>query len=279
VSFREQILARRSSFSRIPSKKVRRVAWQLVTLRPRVVRWKTRLVVTRLLRPVVVWLFNRRAVAKLTRRAHVLCLGDSNVLILRQLRLPGVWLQRYGLGGATAGRIPNPVPDALSSEGFDERLSRARPWQQVLYMLGGVDCSFVIWHHAREHGLEVETVFQEMVDAYGQRIQQTIEMGFKRVLIVTPPLPTMGDEQRTRGLRGQVTGTHRQRTELTLRFKVEMERRCQELGAVFVDVTSEQLDPETGLIASRFVREGRNHHLKEEPYREIVARRLAALDW
>ena len=53
----------------------------------------------------------------------------------------------------------------------------------------------------------------------------------------------------------------------------------QSYGAVFVDVTSEQLDPQTGLIASRFVREDKNHHLKPEPYKEVVRRELAALDW
>jgi hypothetical protein len=209
----------------------------------------------------------------------VLCLGDSNVLILRRLDLRGAWLHRFGLGGATASGIQNPAPDARSSEQFTSRLSRARPWQQVLYMLGGVDCSFVIWHYAREQQRDVQDVLGDTVDAYGERIRHTIEMGFERVLVVSPPLPTMDDMRRTKGLRGQVPGTLLERTNLTREFNAEIQRRCEELGAVFVDVTSEQLDPETGLISSRFVREGKNHHLAEEPYREIVARKLAALDW
>ena len=58
-------------------------------------------------------------------------------------------------------------------------------------MLGGVDCSFVIWHHAGEHGLDVGDVLRDTVDAYGERIRQTLEMGFERVLVVSPPLPAV----------------------------------------------------------------------------------------
>jgi hypothetical protein len=279
MTLRQQILARRSSFSWIPSRKVRRWGWRLLGLRPRVVRVKTRRLLTLVMRPVVAWLFNRRLIARLTRRKHVLCLGDSNVLILRRLGLRGAWFHRFGLGGATAGWIDNPVPDAISSENFSSRLARARPWQQVLYMLGGVDCSFVIWHHAQEHSLDMQVVYRDTIEAYSERIRQTIAMGFERVLVVSPPLPTMSDEHRTRGLRGKVPGTHTERTKLTRQFNDDMQRRCEQLGAVFVDVTSEQLDPETGLIAARFVREGRNHHLEPEPYKEIVARKLGELDW
>jgi hypothetical protein len=147
-------------------------------------------------------------------------------------------------------------------------------------MLGGVDCSFVIWYHAQRRNLSASELLHDAVEGYSELIRQTIEMGFPRVLVVSPPLPTMGDVKRPKNLRGSVAGTQLERTKLILQFNDAMRERCRELGAVFVDVTSDQLDPSTGLIAARFVREGvRNHHLAPEPYQELVAAKLAALEW
>jgi hypothetical protein len=244
-------------------------------------------VVRKLLRPISDWAFNRRVVAQVTGRTHVLCVGDSNVMILRGLRLPGVWLHRFGLGGATASGLENPKAarespkiGAWPSRHILPRLARARPWQQVLFMLGNVDCSFVIWHHARESGREVQELLRLAVDGYSELLTRTLEMGFERVVAVGPPLPTMGDGWRPANARGQVTATQRERTELTLQFTAAMQERCAELGVPFIDVANEQLDPATGVIAGRFVRkELRNFHPEPEPYRELITRRLAALGW
>ena len=247
---------------------------------PRKIRRFFRRPALKVLRLVRNWLFNRRVLARLRRCTNVLCIGDSNVLILRDIDLGSVWLHRFILGGATVSGLENPIEEALPSELILPRLSRARPWHQVLYKLGGVDCTFVLWHHARERGLDVQDLFQVAVDGYSELIRRTIAMGFRRVLVVSPPLPTMGDSERPRNPRGSVDATQQERTQLILQFNAAIETRCRELGAIFVDVTTEQLDPNTGLIARRFVREDtRNNHLAVEPYRELVAGKLAALDW
>jgi hypothetical protein len=250
-------------------------------IRPRRIRRLARQGTLKVLRPIVDWLFHRRALAKLLGRTHVLCIGDSNVMVLRGIDLPGVWLYRIGLGGATVSGIQNPDPAALSSDEIGPRLARAQPWHQVLFMLGGVDCSFVIWYYARERGVDAQDLLRDAVEGYGELIRQTIARGFRRVLVVSPPLPTMGDSERPANFRGSVEATQLERTRAVLEFNAAIERRCRELGAEFVDVTSEQLDPDTGLIARRFVREDnkRNHHLALEPYRDVVARKLAALNW
>ena len=146
-------------------------------------------------------------------------------------------------------------------------------------MLGGVDCSFVIWHHANERNLKVHDVLQYAIDAYSELIRQAVEMGFPRVMVVSPPLPTMGDSDRPESLRGQVAATQLQRTALTREFNAAIEHRCRELGAVFIDLTGEQLDPDTGLIAQRFVRPAPDHHLAPGPYRALMTRKLSALGW
>jgi hypothetical protein len=79
-------------------------------------------------------------------------------------------------------------------------------------------------------------------------------------------------------LRKTVTASQRERTELTLRFNSELRRRCMELGVVFVDVTSGHLDPRTGLIDPRFLRETEHdHHLADEPYARLIAGQLRDL--
>lgn len=228
------------------------------------------------------WAFNRRALALARRREHVICLGDSHVKVMRHVRLPGAWLRPYGVGGATASGIMNPNSQTQSFVAFSDRLRRAKRWQSVLFLLGEVDCGFVIWHRAQRHGISVEEQLEQTLDAYQSFIGRTVGLGFRRVLVLSAPLPTIRDTPSEWGdvanLRKEVTASLEQRTELTLRFNEQLRRRCERVGATFVDVTSAQLDGATGLIAERFRREhSRNHHLADEPFSELIAGQLRSL--
>ena len=229
------------------------------------------------------WSFNRRIFARALRRDHVLCLGDSHVAILRKVQVPGVWFRVAPLGGATASGVLNPQSKTRSLSKFTAQLHRAKQWQQILLQLGEVDCGYLIWHRANRHGLTIEEQLAHTLDSYSKFIEMVSGMGFRRVIVLSVPLPTIRDLPsewggRVANLRKEVTATQVDRTNLTLRFNAELSERCNAIGATFVDVTTGHFDPTTGLVDPRFLRKSNlNHHLKYGPYARLISSELSQL--
>jgi hypothetical protein len=228
------------------------------------------------------WIFNRRLVAAALRREHVLCLGDSHVEVMGHVRVKRVWFRARAVWGATASGLENPQSSTQATAIFDSVLTRAKPWQEVLLHLGEVDCGFLIWHRARRLDLAVDEQLAYTLDTYGGFISSIVERGFKRVIVVSVPLPTIGDDPAKWGeianLRKTVTATQRERTELTVRFNAGLRERCRAIGVDFVDATSGHQDPATGLVEASFLRDThQDHHLADGPYSELIARELRGL--
>jgi hypothetical protein len=226
------------------------------------------------------WLFNRRLVARSLRREHVLCLGDSHTAVFRDVKIPGLWFLPHGVGGATASGILNPLNKSESFKIFTGRLQRAPRWQNVLLLLGEVDCGFLIWHRARRLGLGVTEQLTLTLDAYAAFIGRVVDDGFARVMVLSAPPPTISDYPEGKlgpvaRLRSDVTASLIDRTDLTLRFNQELSERCAAVGATFVDVTTRCIDGETGVIRPEFVRaNSSNHHLARAPYSQLISESL-----
>jgi hypothetical protein len=224
--------------------------------------------------------FDARPLARLRRREHVLCIGDSHVRVMSRVRLAHAWFLPVPLDGATASGIANPQSKTSSLQRFTERLARARPWQHVLIELGEVDCGFLIWHRAKRRELSVDRQLEYTIDAYASFIERVAAMSFRSVSVMSVPLPTIGDDPESWGevanMRKTVTVPQTERTALTLRFNAALERRCAVLGVPFVDVTTGHLDPGTGLIDGSFVRATHHdHHLADAPFAALIGRQLA----
>ena len=239
----------------------------------------------RALRPVqrvpADWLFDRRLVARVLRREHVLCLGDSHVRVLGSVRVPGAWFHAEPLSGATASGVLNPNSTTRSLEVFSARLDRAKRWQSILFQLGEVDCGFVIWHRAERHGISVDEQLDLTVASYAAFLARVAEMGFRRLVVLSAPLPTISDYPsqfaEVANARKEVTASMLDRTALTLRYNAALEARCRDIDAVFVDATTGHLG-EAGLIDPAFLGEtDRDHHLADKPYAALIADRLGRL--
>ena len=223
------------------------------------------------------WLFSRRAYAP--ERQRVLCIGDSHVKIMRQVAVPGYWLKPFFVDGATASGITNPNSVTRSMMLFNRRLARAKPWQRVAVQLGEVDCGFVIWHRAERHGTSVEEQLQRTLGSYSAFLASVLEMGFPQVVVLSAPAPTISDARGEWGavanLRSEISASQRERTDLTVEFNQHLSDCCLEIGATFVDVTSQHIDPKTRLITPEFLRPTQDdHHLADEPYAALIAHEL-----
>lgn len=230
------------------------------------------------------WFFNSAAYARYRRREHVLCVGDSHVRVMNHVCVPGFWFRVISVEGATASGIMNPDGTARAMPIFTSRLNRARPWQRVLVQLGEVDCGFVIWHRAERRSLSIDEQLAYTLDAYEAFIERLVAGAFREVLVLSAPAPTIGDDPIDWGdvanLRSEVSATQIARTDLTLRFNAQLEKRCAAIGASFVDVTTGHMDERSGLIDARFLRATpEDHHLADGRYAALISRELSvALD-
>jgi hypothetical protein len=249
----------------------------MATVNRRLVKRTLRRAKERIRYPVLRWLFNRRTIALAAKRDHVLCLGDSHTLIFRSVHVPGVWFLPHRIGGATASGILNPINKSESYRIINRQLAATPRWQQVLLLLGEVDCNYLIWHRARRLQLSIGEQLTTTLDAYATFIERVINEGFSRVFVLSVPPPTIDEYPRANLsnaalLRSKIDVSIHDRTVLTMDFNAELERRCETMGAVFIDATTRAIDPETGLVKRRFVRDNpRDHHLTKESYAELVS--------
>lgn len=219
--------------------------------------------------------FDMPTIARLAQRRHVLCVGDSHVLVFDHVRVAGVWFKAFTVEGATASGIMNPHSVTRAFPLLRERLDRAPRWQHVVVCLGEVDCGFVIWHRAQRHGLSIDEQLETTLNSYVAFLRAIKEASFASLSVLSAPLPTITDDSSVRGevanLRRHVTATQRQRTGLTRRFNERLRRRVAGEGVGFIDATSGQLDARTEVIDRRLIRDGGDHHLRDEPYAALIA--------
>jgi hypothetical protein len=226
--------------------------------------------------------FNSRDLAQRDRRTHVVCMGDSHIRVFSRINedglIPWAWFDVVVAMGATAQGLVNPrsITDALRM--FRRRVGAAETWQHLVFLLGEVDCGFLVWYRAQKEGVSVESQVERSLTNFGIFLGEVFERGFEKVSILSVPLPTIPDGHQWGAYiheRSEITATQRERTELTLSYNAQLAEMCSSGPATFVDVTSEQLDPDTGLVASSLLNtDEADHHLNEGAYAQLVAKNL-----
>jgi hypothetical protein len=219
--------------------------------------------------------------AKLRSRRILHCLGDSHVVVFNELvkhrRMRRTWLDSLMIRGATAFGMANPNSrtNAFAEfTGMIHRLPRSRP---LLFMLGEVDCGFLIWYRARSADVPVEEQLELSVRNY-LRFLDGLRAEGRTLMVAAVPLPTIRDGQvfgEVANARKDVTASLAERTALTVRYNAALRSWCRASGCVFLDYEAEMLDPATGLIREDLRHpDPLNHHANPERFGELMARHL-----
>ncbi len=220
--------------------------------------------------------FNSAAHARSTGRAHVICIGDSHVREIAAGLAPEhaappmahAWVDTCSVIGATARGLTNPRSQTNALYMFQRRIELARTWQQLVFQLGEVDCGYMIWQRAEKRGDSVEDLMQTSIENYVVFLDGVRARGFEALFVLSAP--ATGDARASH--REGETVSQQERTDLTVRFNQELERRAGVFA--FVDITTPTLDPATGLVAPAFLKDPVDHHLAPEPYVRLIADRL-----
>jgi hypothetical protein len=219
------------------------------------------------------------------QREPVLCLGDSHIRVFELIEetslIPHARFELCWIAGATAQGIVNPNSQTHALREFEARLDRAPVSQTLVFQLGEVDCGFLIWYRAAKYGISIESQLESSLSNYCSFLDSVRARGFSELLVLSAPLPTVADGIRwgdVPNLRSEVTAPQRERTELTLTYNARLAERCLASGHRFVDVTSAQLDPKTGLIRRELLRPNPfNYHLDADRYARLIVRELGPM--
>ena len=214
------------------------------------------------------------------------CLGDSHIAMFRYLDQNG-YLRKTRIrcrpvSAASAMGLVHPLSKTQALPTFRQYIAKVPFEDYLLFLLGEVDCGFVIWYRAAKHSLPVETQFEQSLHNYESFICSVKEGGHQKLIIASAPLPTIFDDQLTGQLGGQargqvavirqeVTASLLERTELTRRYNARLSRFCQEQKIIFLDYENELLDEATKVIDRRFLNpDPLDHHMNPEPVAPLL---------
>jgi hypothetical protein len=222
---------------------------------------------------VKLWAFDRPLIAL---RPHLVGIGDSNIGVVQHAVDYGYLRAAVStclVRGATAQGLHNPNSKTDALQIFRDRCDAARSRQILVFMLGEVDCGFVIWYRAEKQGTSIESQVQRSLAGYRDLLDRQVGRGF-RTLVLSVPLPTIRDGQdwgEIANARREVKASQRDRTALTLEYNARLQPACEEIGAEFLDVTTPTLDPATGLVRGEYLNEVlTDHHLHYERHAKLV---------
>ena len=219
------------------------------------------------------------------RRSVVTVVGDSHALVFDELRarrlLPGVWLDVVSVGGATALGLANPNSTTNAVAIFSDVLRRTPASRPTIFMLGEVDCGFLIWYRSTTRGSTVDDEFQQSLERYTAFLDEARDAGRRSIIVLSVAPPTVPDYSVWVGLenaRRDVTASIEARTELTRAYNRELGLWAVANSAEFIDLDTDLIDPSTGLLDERFRNpDPYDHHLAPIPFAALLAERLGSL--
>jgi len=212
-------------------------------------------------------------------------MGDSHVNIFNTMAKNNMFDDNISIKtkivqGATAQGMVNPASktNALNilNDFIDTNILDKKT--KLFFLLGEVDCGFVIWYRAEKHGITIEEQLHTSIDNYFTFLKNTKNKGYNDINVISVSLPTIVDNYDWRdhiSFRSEVTANQKARTDLTLHYNKLLEEKCKEHNFNFIDITAEQLDKKTGIIKPKFLNSQKwNHHLKDDEISKIIRTKI-----
>jgi hypothetical protein len=208
--------------------------------------------------------------------------GDSHLEVFNYINYN--YNEKYyfdvtAVGGATALGIVNPNSATNSLEIFNKKISRIKNKSSYLFfLLGEVDTGFLIWYRSMKYNNSIELQLQKSIDNYICFLESLKIKGFKKIYILSAPLPTIKDGQNLgeiANLRKEIKATQIERTQLTIRYNEELKTRILRLGFVFLSTSEELIDKNKGIIKDKYLnKDPCDHHLDSMQYSSLIIYKL-----
>ncbi|MEI6124940.1 MAG: hypothetical protein WCQ99_00155 [Pseudomonadota bacterium] len=219
------------------------------------------------------------------------CLGDSHAMVFEYIAHTYTGMFRATkfkfciVQGATNLGLANPHSQTQAFPIFKKYIAEEIDFRDtVLFILGEIDCGFVIWYRAQKYGLAVEKQFNESKQNFFTLINLAKQKVGKKIILCDVPLPTLHDNQKVMGevanKRLEVKATLRERTDLTLRYNDEIHTFAARDGLQCIQYQNEILDQESKTVSEKYLsKDPRDHHLSNENLSVLLAAKLQQLSF
>jgi hypothetical protein len=213
------------------------------------------------------------------------CFGDSHAKVFTEIGdrrlLPATWLDVTIVSGATALGLANPRSQTRALPSFERVIAKIPRDRHLLFMLGEVDCGFVIWYRAQTRGLSPMTELDRSIGNYVGFMERLLAAGRTKLVIAAVPPPTIlsgEDWGEVAHLRRVVKASLEERTDLTITYNARLHAWADAHRCAFLNYEPEVLDPVRGVVSSAYRnRDPLDHHLATEPFASLVARHLRGI--
>jgi len=150
-------------------------------------------------------------------------------------------------------------------------------WDTVLLLIGEVDLGFVIWFRADKYQSKVDDMFAQTQLEF-EKFIFLLKGKCKNLVIISVPLPTISDDSQqgvVANQRKSITASQRERTELTLKFNLNIKKFCEISSISFLDLDSDSLG-DNGLVKNTLLNEKlTDHHYNKKEYIALLTKHLS----
>lgn len=227
-------------------------------------------------------LFDSYIYYRLKKRHHVLVCGDSHANVFRYIQrnhlLRSILFKVVVVGGATAQGMVNPNSKTNALNIFFENIAKRKKWQEVFFLLGEVDCGFVIWYYAEKYGISLEDQISRSLTNYRNMLLEIKNRMQLPITVISAPLPTIKDGQswgEVADARKEIKATLKERVSLTIKYNLKLKELCRELDIFFLDATTNLFDDRKEVIDDRFLNKNKlDHQLDDKMYAEVIINSL-----
>lgn len=218
-----------------------------------------------------------------SRKTRVDCFGDSHLTMFTPIQqtpdiLPLTEWHIHHVAGATAMGLVNPNSKTQALPRFRDILATTPKQGYLLFLLGEVDCGFVIWYRAAKYQLSVDTQLQQSLHNYTSFVMELREQGYCNIIICSATLPTIldgcdwGDVATARR---DVTVSLKDRTALTVIYNRHLENFCRKNNFFYLDMQKYTLNSTTGIVRNKFRNPNpKDHHLSSTAILPFLVKEL-----
>lgn len=229
----------------------------------------------------------RRLQNRILSGKRVLVLGDSHCGVFEYSFDQGLLAPHFVnceiVAGATAYGLNGERSATQAWQKFDHALIRFSNSDVIVIMLGECDCSFALWVRSDRLKVAPESLIDDSLAGVRRlldRIQSDPKHIGKKIVIAGAILPTISDDAAATQeniLRRNVAVSQFDRTRLVLAYNERLSLMAAELGLLYIELTEQILNPETGLVDLRFVARSDDHHLSHPASGPLWSKRLLEL--
>ena len=184
--------------------------------------------------------------------SRLVCIGDSHASVFKKIKNTLV----LSVPGATNMGIKNPHSKTKARPKIDEFLNKnLKKNDTLIFLMGEVDCGFVIWYRKEKYNDTLESQFNESINNYFDLILSYKDK-CENIIVCDVPPPTIRDNARVNGdvanKRMGIKATQLERTKLTKKYNKLILDFCQKNNFTHLDYMEDLLN-EDGVVSQSYM--------------------------